>query len=160
MGDFKTNILYLGFYLERNQKIDRSVKIFLAIASNSSIALWAVWQKYPMFWAGIIACSQLISAVKEFLPYQKRTKMIAGLYADLQDAFLHAEKNWFSIAEGDYSEQQIHEAWIDLKKRKNSFLKKHFGTEVLPQNNKFLKKAEEEQVQYFNTFYFDGEEYE
>lgn len=153
MDELKTNIIYLGLYLEGTQKLDRGIKIFLAIASSSSIALWAVWQEFPMVWGGIIAASQLLNAVKEYLPYQKRAKNIAGLSSDLQDLFLHAEKTWYSISEGMLTEQKIHESWIDLKKRKNTLIKKNLGSETLPQNKKYLTLADEEKVQYFKNFY-------
>ena len=153
MGELKTNILYLGMYLEETQKIDRIIKMFLAVASNGSIAAWVIWKDFPMVWGGIIAASQFLNAVKEYLPYQKRAKSISGLHIDLQDSFLYAEKIWFSIAEGEYTEKQINEAWIELKKRKNNFVKKHLGEDVLPENKKLLGKADEQKVEYFKVFY-------
>ncbi len=42
----------------------------------SSIAAWEIWQEYQMVWAVIIALSQVITAIKPFLPFRQRLKPI------------------------------------------------------------------------------------
>ena len=59
----KTHIAFLEFLLERAEVVDRTLKIVLAIASSSSIGAWVIWKDFSSVWAGIIAFSQVVSAV-------------------------------------------------------------------------------------------------
>ena len=43
---------------------DTALNVILAIASSGSIASWAIWDEYAIYWGGFIALSQLITAIK------------------------------------------------------------------------------------------------
>ena len=70
----KVHTNYLELYLESSTNVDRGMNIFLAITSSSSICGWAVWQQYSFVWGAAIAASQLITAIKGFLPFKSTEK--------------------------------------------------------------------------------------
>ena len=75
----RVHVNYLELYMEHSELIDKSINIFLAVTSSTSICGWAIWNKYSFVWAVIIAASQLINAVKQFLPYRTRLKATSTL---------------------------------------------------------------------------------
>ena len=74
LNDIKYKGYLLGFVINKFQKWDRNVNIFLAIASSTSIAAWAVWKINPMIWGAIIALSQVLTVIKPYFPYFKYVK--------------------------------------------------------------------------------------
>src|SRR5258706_183583 len=87
----------LSFLVERFQKWDRSINIFLAVASSTSIAAWAVWKVEPMIWAGIIAFSQLVTVTKPYFPYYKYVKELNSKLLRIENLNLEFEKLWNNI---------------------------------------------------------------
>ena len=103
MVQIKAWIFYLDVYTEDSYRWDKAINIFVAIASSTSIAAWAVWQKYSFVWSTIIAISQVLTTIKGFLPYSKRLKMLVPFMEDLKFLYNKIEYNWFNII---YSEWQ------------------------------------------------------
>jgi hypothetical protein len=87
----KVHIHYLQYFQLNAQSRDNALNIFLAAASNGSIATWAIWGKASMLWAVIIGLSHLITAVRPYLPYQNRLKAVSALIRELEELSLHAE---------------------------------------------------------------------
>lgn len=107
MVQIKAWIFYLDAYTEDSYKWDKRINIFVAIASSTSIAAWAVWQKFSFVWSIIIAISQVLTTIKGFLPYSKRLKMLVPFMEDLKFLYNKIEYNWFKVASGDLSEDGI-----------------------------------------------------
>ncbi|MCF2857005.1 hypothetical protein L1286_05970 [Pseudoalteromonas sp. SMS1] len=146
---------YIKLYSEKLEMRERSLNIFLAVTSSSSIAAWAIWGDYPMVWAGIIALSQLISAMKPLLPYSQWQKPVFQYYRELSELVLDAEKVWVKdIAEGELTKSQILDQATEIKekalKASDSLLLKGIS---LPLDKKLSKIAESQLEQYlFNSF--------
>ena len=149
----KVHLNYIELYLEDSEYKDKAVNIVLAVTSSGSIAGWAIWHKLGMIWAIIIAGSQVIATIKNFLPYKSRLKDLSGLLRDFEDIILFAEKKWFEVSEGKLTEEEIHVLQFDIRKRKTAALKKHLSTSILPEKLKLLKKAQISADVYFNNFY-------
>lgn len=111
------NMKYKGFLLEllvsKYQKLDRNVNIFLAIASSGSIAVWAVWQQYPLIWSSIIALSQIITVIKPYFPYSKITKELNSRYNKIDLLNVEFEKFWSKIQRGKLKEDMIEQLYFD-----------------------------------------------
>ena len=153
LDQLKVHVFYLENYLEKTESTDRYLKMFLAIASNGSIAGWAIFQHLQMVWALIIAVSQLINAVKDHLPYSKRLKALNSLTNDLESLFLSMENHWFNVSEGKLTEEEIHKLQMKIKEQRRQIIQKHLGSQSLPHNEKLMKKAEEATQVYFSNFY-------
>lgn len=153
MDQLKVHIFYLEEYLEKTIKIDRGIKIFLAVASSGSIAGWAIWQHISFVWGGIIAASQIVNSVKEYLPYSKRLKALQGITNDLEALFLNFESRWFDVAEGNLTNEEIHKMHMMFKEQRRLIIQKHLGVNPLPHKEHFMRKAIESTRLYFSNSY-------
>lgn len=153
LDQLKVHVYYLELYLEKTERIERGLNIILAIASSGSIAGWAIWQKYQIAWAFVIALSQLIHAIKPHLPFSKRLKALNALTNDLESLFLSMENHWFNVSEGRLSEEEIHKLHMQIKGTRRQLIQKHIGSESLPKNGKLLAQAVTSTKTYFLNFY-------
>ena len=97
----RANVYYLQAYQIHLEKWDNRIQIFLAITSSSSIGGWVIWNEYGIIWGALIAASQVINAIKRFLPFQKRAKQTGSLNTEVEKLALDAESQWFSVFEGN-----------------------------------------------------------
>ena len=156
MTQYRFDVIYLQNYLGRNVKIDRTIRIFLAIASASSIAAWAQWQNLAFLWGLIIVISQVVSAVNEFLPYKRRIKEISNLLNELSIIYNDVERNWQKVANGSLTEDEINDLCYSYSGQWIKADNKYFKDDYLPQNKKCKEHAEDEKNAYFNSL-FGGE---
>jgi len=157
LDQLKVHVFYLERYLEKTVRIDRSLNMFLAISSSSSIAGWVIWKDYSFVWGAVIAISQAINAVKNYLPYSKRLKSLQGITNDLESLFLSMENQWFNVSEGKLTEEDVHLLHMRYKTKRRQIIQKHLGAAPLPNNNDMMEKAKESARTYFNNFYvFEG----
>lgn len=153
MYQLKVHLNYIELYLERSEYIERCLNVFLAITSSSSICGWAIWNEYAYIWAVIIAASQLITAIKSFLPYKARIKSLSGLLHEYEELLISFEAKWFDVSEGNLTKEEINKAQFDFRKLKAKALSKHLAGRTLPEKGELFKKAQSEADKYFKLFY-------
>lgn len=134
---------YIYLYLSSSEKIDFFIKLITAITSSSSIAAWVIWQQYSWVWGSLIATSQVISATKNFLPWEQRSKNLINLYNEYQLLIVEFERNWYDVATGYLTEKKIHDLTVDLVHKRVILQSKHLK-ETLSKNKKYVKLAEVE----------------
>lgn len=149
----KVHLNYLEIYLQDSEFKGKAIGIFLAVASSSSIAGWAIWQSQAFIWGTIIAASQVMGVVNSFLPYSSRMKLLPGLIHELEEIAITTEKNWFKVSEGKLTEEEIHQLQFDVRSKKTKALKKHLDNNTLPEKPKLLSRAQVSADIYFNNFY-------
>lgn len=151
--ELRVHVNYLELYMEESELKDKSINIFLAVTSSSSICGWAIWNKYGFIWAVIIAASQLINAVKQFLPYRTRLKATSGIMRELEELSIFAEKKWFDVAEGKLTEEEINKLQFEIRSKKTKAIQKHLGMNTLPEKGKLFREAKQSAEIYINNFY-------
>lgn len=149
----KVHVIYLELQLGRTESIDRGLKIFLAVTSSASIGAWAIWKELTVLWALLIAGSQVINAVRQYLPYKERLRCISDLINELEELVLTVEAKWLDISNGDLTDEEIRKALANLRTLRQRALKKHFPDKVLPQDDGLFGQAEDKAQTYFQTFY-------
>jgi len=149
----KVHLNYLEIYLQRSDFTDRILKIILAISSSGSIAGWVIWKDFALLWAIFIAASQVISVTNNYLPYKGRIKGLSGLVYEFENLTHDFEKKWFEVSEGKLTEREINDLRFELRQKKTKTLKKHLGSNVLPEKKKLLSKAQKSADAYFDHFY-------
>lgn len=152
MVELSAHIYYLETYLQYYQTIERRIKYYLAIASSSSIATWAIWQKYSFVWAFFIVCSQVVNAVKHLFPFAKRENIIRNILPELHNLFSECELEYYNVANGLITDHTIHELTIKFKQRKGVIATK-LDESVLPESEKLLLEAERKTKIYFQNYY-------
>jgi hypothetical protein len=153
LGVIHFDLHYLELYQIDQEKRERNLNIFLAIASSGSIAAWAIWDKWSMIWPSIIALSQVVNVIRPYLPYQQRIKGISAAIRELHEIALDAENKWFAISEGQMTNEEIHEEFIRLKQRGVKILSNHFGPSPLPQRRAFIRESEQQAEAYLRSTY-------
>lgn len=145
----KFEIYYLDEYLNQSHKADNIINMILAISSTGSVATWAIWDKFPMVWGGIIAISQVINAIKIYFPFNKRIKAISTFQVYLQELFLNLEYNWQKIIDGELTKKDVREKLFESKKEKLKLKNKYFANLYLPNKKKLVEKADKNNILYF-----------
>ncbi len=114
---FKTYILeeMIRIYQER----ERYTNIVLAFASSGSVAAWAVWELFPMLWAGIIAASNVVLVIKPYFPYSKYLKEIREKKQNALSINLEFEKLWYKIQYDKLTEDEAMEEFFLIRENLN-----------------------------------------
>ena len=149
----RAGVYYLQAYQIYSEKWNTWIQGFLAITSSASIGGWAIWDEYGMYWGVLIAASQVVNAVKGFLPFQRRAKDIGSLNIEQEKLALEAESKWFSVFEGELTDENIFNLVTDLKQRKLEASHKHFKDQPLPMKSKFETEAAERTQAYFESYF-------
>ena len=153
MVQIKAWIFYLDLYAEDSYKWDKRINVLWAISSSSSIAAWAIWQQLSFVWSVIIAISQVLTAIKGFLPYSKRLKILVPFMEDLKFLYNKIEYNWFKVASGELTEEEINNLLYSFKDEFTNIENKNLKEETLLENEDFKKIADEKTDSYFvNNF--------
>jgi hypothetical protein len=148
----KTHIEFIVLQLERAESIDRAQKIVLAISSSSSIGAWVIWNELSWLWAGIIAFSQVVSAINPYMPYKNRIKAYVALLNELEELMIRAEFKWHAIAEGKLTAAEINKVRFDIRATKQRSLNKYVNI-TIPTNDQLHAKAEASATAYLANFY-------
>lgn len=149
----KYALCYFNAHFSRCVKIDRSIKIFCAIASSSAIAAWVAWQNLNFWWGLIIVTSQVVTAVNEILPYKKRIQELSDLRSELTPIYNNMEKSWHDVANGSLTEDEINELCYYYIEQWNQIDDKYFKSDALPEITKCEKIAENEKNIYFKNYF-------
>ena len=139
--DLSVYFHYLQIYQERDQVTIRSISIFTALTSSSSIAAWAIWNDFSWLWAIIIALSQVLNVVGTFLPYKQREKTLRSVLPQIHALLLDCEDTYDEVSSGELTEKQIHQHTMLNKRRLGSLSDQLFEC-GLPQHRNYLVKAE------------------
>ena len=107
LTDKRYRLIYISEYYNQCVWVQRLINVILAITSSGAIAAWAVWKEFPVVWAGVIAVSQVITAVKPLLPYEKRIVTIYDMINQLTGICNEIEAKWYYVANGSLSEEDI-----------------------------------------------------
>ena len=148
----KIDTCYIRDYRNGFNRWITSTGIVRAVAASSSIALWAVWQKYAFLWASIIAASQLADALRDVFPFVKRRKALSAWVRQLNRLFILAQRDWAAIAGGRCTEKQLRKLLHTLRSRKQA-LESRYVPDGLVKKHKLFEAAEHEAVAYFESRY-------
>lgn len=120
-----------------------------AIASSGAIATWAVVQKYPLIWGGIIAAAQVMDALKDVIPFTARQKAASGLVVSLDALFIEALFEWERVYAGQLDDDEITKRRRKLMELRHDAEVREFPTGDLPERPDLLALAEEDAKGYF-----------
>ena len=86
---------------------DTSLNVVLAIASSGSIASWTIWDEYAIYWGGLIALSQLITALKPIFPFHKHVHTLNHRCYKQELLFLELIEMWQNLNDKSENESTI-----------------------------------------------------
>jgi hypothetical protein len=142
----------MRLYAERTESIDRWIEGIKAVAGVGSLGSWVVFKVYPEVWGFIIVLSQVFTALKEQLPYNRIFKATSKLSKDLDGLVLQAESDWFEVANGRLDEEQIHKRRMVLKRKVQEAGTARFSDSQLRTKPYLVAKADLAASEYFATY--------
>ena len=154
----KVHINYVEQMLAKTETWDRNIKIFSAITSSTSIGAWVIWKEYALIWGAIIALSQVLGAIRQYLPYKDRLRCYAALLIELEEIQLWVESRWIEISKGECGEALIRKSLDNIRLRRHFAFKKHLPTTTVPEDGLLFKEAERRAQAYFQNFYSTEED--
>ena len=94
-----------------------------------------------------------MTAIKGFLPYSKRLKILVPFIEDLKFLYNKIEYNWFKVASGEITEEEINNLLYSFKDEFTNIENKNLKEETLLENKDFKKIADKKTDSYFaNNF--------
>ena len=148
----KRDAIYISLFAEKTENFDRFIECTKAVAASSAIGAWAVFQAFPFVWGTVVAASQVFTAVQTFLPYKRRLKALTGLSLDLGTLAITAEADWFNVANGTMTDEQIHKLRMALKRKIHDATKAHFGGGYLTSQSQLVAIADQAASDYFSIY--------
>jgi len=157
LTQLKDQVEYLKLYVERDTAFEFWKNLIVGITSSGAIATWALWRELPFLWASIIGAGHVVQAVSVFFPHKGRAQATARAYNGLHSVYIDAEEEWFHVAEGRITDEEINTRRAELLRRIQKCTAEFFGEIVLPGSLKLEKKACAVREQYFkNQFPLKG----
>jgi hypothetical protein len=144
---------YLQYYKEYCDDIERRIAIVAAVTSSASIAGWAIWQHLSWLWACIIASSQVLGAVRSYLPYARMAETLRETTPAFKSLAMRIEARWFRVADGSFSDEEIHDLIMEFQKEQLDIEDKMFAKITLKRRPDLLALAEQDTLHYINLYY-------
>ncbi len=151
LTDKRYRLIYINEYYNQCIWIQRAINILLAITSSGAVAAWAVWKEFPVVWAGIIAVSQVITAVKPLLSYEKRIEIIHGMINQMTLLCDEIESKWFYVANGSMTEQEINDLYYQYEKKWSDIETNSLKGDSIPANIRLAHIADIKKDDYFKN---------
>lgn len=151
LTDKRYQLFYISEYYDKCVRVQRIINIFLALSTSGAIAAWAVWKELPIIWAGIIAISQVVTAIKPYLPFEKRIEGIYDIISQYSVICNELESKWFYIAKGALTEEEINDLYYTFEKRWTDIESKSLKGDSIKSDDRLAEIANEKKELYFKN---------
>ena len=121
--NLKFKCYYISHMIDKIQKRNLYINIFLALASLSSIAAWAIWKVFPEIWGVIIAASNILIAIKPLLGDDKKIKQLNEILPSLESIEIEYEKLFFNLDDKKIDEKECAEIFFVVYEKQIKALK-------------------------------------
>lgn len=148
----KYELLYFCAYLNDSWRWLKTLDVFLAAVSGSSVAAWALWHAMPMLWAFLIASAQVIGAIRQYLPFNKRVQALSALLPRLEGVVNRVDRDWFAVDRGECTDEQLNSLIFSYRKECLDLEARYLYGVYLPEREDLRKSAEEQAGRYFECF--------
>lgn len=150
------DLVYYGEHFNRCTRISRTIKYVIIGATTLATSVWMSWNDLPVVsivCAIVILIFQVVSAVSEWFPYEKRKSELRELSKELEMVYINMESDWRKIQRLQMTNKEITEL-MDKYAKKQADIKYHyFKDDALPERESIRKKADEKTEEYFKFFY-------
>ncbi len=149
---------YVRRYRDQQSWWIATIGFFKAAITSSTIGAWIIWKEHAVVWGALIGISQILDAGKEYLPQTKNRRSASEFVSNIENIFIDARFEWYSIYSGKCDPDDIMERWRKLAKLLNEVETKSFP-DGLPANAVRQRLAEEDARAYFlSTYGVEGHE--
>ena len=156
MTQYKFALCYMDEQIERSVVINRTIIVMCAAFSSVSIAAWTKWTHLAFLWGLLIAASQVLSAINEFLPYKNRIKELDGLKNSSSHIYIEMEHDWFNVSGGLLSDEEINDKCFRYAEKWDSIDGSFLKDDSIHLNRKCVARAEKKKNIYFERVFNGG----
>jgi hypothetical protein len=157
----KAHAIYLDEYLQSLEKRNSVMSKALLIASSGSLGVNGSLlgfapsvPEYVKWVSNILTLSSQIATVLHFsFDYQRQMSKVAELRNAFDALALYGREQWFKIAEGMLSTEEIHAAIVELDRRRNEAMNEHFRNSSVPMKKRLVDAADRKATKYFETHF-------
>lgn len=157
----KAHAIYLDEYLQSLEKRNSIMSKALLIASSGSLGVNGSLlgfapsvPEYVKWVSNILTLTSQIATVLHFsFDYQRQMGKVAELRNAFDTLALYGREQWFKIAEGMLSTEEIHAAIVELDRRRNEAMNEHFRNSSVPMKKRLVDAADRKATKYFETHF-------
>jgi len=149
--------IFIRLYRDDQAKWVHRIGIVKAVAASSTIAGWSIWKDYALIWGIILALSQLLDTVKEYLPHQKQQRAASDLTGAIDMLFVDAQFEWSFVIDGKLDAEEIMARWRNVARLRLEAEHKFFP-EGVARNEGLQSLARSEVDAYFRANYHVGDQ--
>lgn len=136
----QTNFAYRYYqaYYMRVCFFQRSIRIFSALVTCSSVALWSGWNQLPGLWASLIFLSEVVNVIMPLLPFSDRANALKFLIPRFQELAQSVENTWSRI--DGTSDDAFRDPLCDYRDKSASLESQFLGADVIPTRRRLARK--------------------
>ena len=153
MTQKKFALLYLGCHLHKCVLIERWTNIILAVISTGSLAGLIFNENARVVLTCILAITQVFTAAKPYLPYEKRLRELDKGIPLLTMVYMEMEKDWNRIFDEEPSEDEINKIYYKHAKKWEEVDSDILKGDVLQYRKKYESLAHAEKEKYFKNMF-------
>jgi hypothetical protein len=140
LANVKFKALYTYECSREADRYGRLTSAFLALASTSSVAAWAIWKEHPAIWGGIIGISQVMQVVKPYISIIGSDKDLLEMSFEYEQLFLEYEQLWYAVCSGSIADPAVTERIAELHKKSLDIERAHKNVHA-PRRQRLIDKV-------------------
>ena len=157
MKQQKFNLYYSNYIYKRNAIINKIFTIFTALIGSSSVAVLAIWNKFPTIWSAVVTISQILTVVFNNLPYKERSAKLSGFISAYSDVYLLIEQDWYNVASGQLQESEINDLIANYQKKLKTIDRIYGQNDSILYSKKASRRAQEITERYFQVNFINAD---
>jgi len=150
MTHWKHELLCIEEMYRRTVMMMRIFKLVVAMSTCASVAAWAIWERFPFAWSAIVIAGQVASLIMDVTPYHERQFELSAVASELSRLYQKVERNWFKIANGKISPDDINELRCDYSDEWEAIKDNHMAGDYVTLPDKKVDEIDCEMERYFS----------
>lgn len=154
LTQLKFDLNYYHQHFVNCVKVLRWTRIGIVAVTAGVSGIWMTWPEIEwVHFACPIAVLvlQIFNAILEVFPYEKRKQELRELINLLNPVYTDMENDWYLIADGMYTREEIARKLINYEKRRQDVEQHYLNDDALPERKHIVKKAEENTSAYLGN---------
>jgi hypothetical protein len=151
-NQLKLDAIYVRDYRDSYAKWETRIATIRAITSSASIGAWAIWHQLAIVWATLIALSQVVDALRDVFPFQKKKRTLSAWTNALNRLFVDAQRDWDTISSGNCTDSKVSKLTHQLRQKMQRY-EQTYIPDGLPRKEELFEAAQKEMVTFFQTRY-------
>lgn len=154
LQQFKFDLIYYSLHFSDCTSKLRSIKYISTVGTIVATFIWRKWSNVDcvdIVCMILIFLLQILSAVSEQFPYEKRRQELREMCNELAPLYIKMESDWRWIANGKYNIAEIEKLIKQYETRQSNIKKHYFKEDTLPEKKRIENNANIKTKEYFDN---------